>query len=55
MANKNSGGIIKGMAVGAAVAAMVTMAVTNKKNVAKKAKQVMETTTENISSLFKNS
>jgi len=55
MANKNGGGIIKGMAVGAALAAVVTMAVTNKKNVTKKAKRVMENTTENISSLFKNS
>ena len=54
MANKSSGGIIKGMAMGAALAAVVTMVVTNKKAVTKKAKQVMENTGENISTLFKS-
>ncbi len=55
MTNKSSGGIIKGMAVGAALVAVVTMAVTNRKTVTKKAKQVVENTGESFSTLFKSS
>ncbi|MBQ9744427.1 MAG: hypothetical protein IJW19_04795 [Clostridia bacterium] len=53
--NKKSSvsGIFKGMALGAVVATAVTMAITNKKEVSKKAKQIMNTTTDSISSFMK--
>ena len=54
MNKKNSAsGLFKGMAVGAVIATAVTMALTNKKEITKKAKQVMNTTSDSISSFMK--
>ena len=54
MNKKNSAsGLFKGMAVGAVIATAVTMALTNKKEITKKAKQVMNTTSDSISSFIK--
>ena len=53
--NKKStaSGLFKGMAVGAVIATAVTMALTNKKEITKKAKQVMSNTTDSINSFMK--
>lgn len=53
--NKKSSasGLFKGMALGAVVATAVTMVITNKKDVTKKAKQIMNTTADSISSFMK--
>ena len=54
MNKKNSAsGLFKGMAVGAVIATAVTMVLTNKKEITKKAKQVMNTTSDSISSFMK--
>ena len=50
---KSASGLFKGMAVGAVIATAVTMALTNKKEITKKAKQVMNTTSDSISSFMK--
>lgn len=49
----SASGLFKGMAVGAVIATAVTMVLTNKKEVTKKAKQVMNTTADSISSFMK--
>ena len=51
MATK-SGNLIKGMAVGVVIATAVTMALTNKKTMVKKAKDVVNTTSDNVTSLL---
>ena len=53
MANKSSGNMITGIAVGAIVATAITMVVTGKSNIAKKAKSAMSSTAENVSSMLK--
>lgn len=49
----STNGLFKGMAVGAVIATAVTMAITNKKEITKKAKEIMNTTTDSISSFMK--
>lgn len=56
MNKKNStSGLLKGMALGAMVATAVTIAITNKKDVSKKAKEIMDNTADSISSFIKTS
>ena len=56
MNKKNStSGLLKGMALGAMVATAVTIAITNKKDVSKKAKEIMNNTADSISSFIKTS
>ena len=50
--NNKTSGVIKGMAVGAMIATAVTMVVTNKKTVVKKAKQMVENTSDNVTSFL---
>ncbi|MGM9645708.1 MAG: hypothetical protein ACI3XS_03360 [Eubacteriales bacterium] len=51
--HKTASNIIKGMAMGIALGSVVTMAITNKKDLSKKIKKVAENTTEGVSSMFK--
>ena len=51
--NKTASNIIKGMAMGIALGSVVTMAITNKKDLTKKIKKVAENTTEGVSSMFR--
>lgn len=48
-------GLLKGMTLGAMVATAVTIALTNKKDVSKKAKEIMNNTADSISSFIKTS
>jgi hypothetical protein len=50
--NNKTNGLIKGIAVGAAIATAVTMAVTNKKTMIKKAKEVVENTSDSVTSFL---
>jgi len=51
----SASGILKGMALGAMVATAVTIAITNKKDMTKKAKEMMSNTADSISSFIKTS
>lgn len=50
--NNRTNGLIKGMAVGAAIATAVTMVVSNKKTMVKKAKAVVENTSDSVTSFL---
>lgn len=50
--NNKTNGLIKGMAVGAVIATAVTMVVSNKKTMVKKAKQVVENTSDSVTSFL---
>ena len=50
--NNRTNGLIKGMAVGAAIATAVTMVVSNKKAMVKKAKTVVENTSDSVTSFL---
>ena len=50
--NNKTNGLIKGMAVGAVIATAVTMVVSNKKTMVKKAKEDVENTSDSVTSFL---